>query len=193
MMAAGPIISWQIEGEELEAVTGFIFLGSKITADVDCSHENKRCLLLGRKVMTNLDSVLKSSNITFLTRVHIVKTMAFPVIMYWMWEVDHKEGWVLKNWCFQILQVLEKSLENPLDCKEIKSVNPGGNQPWTFTGKTDAEAEAPIFWPLDEKSWLTGKDPDAGKLKAREGGGRGWDGYIASPTQWIWIWANSGR
>ena len=81
MMAAGPIISWQIEGEELEAVTGFIFLGSKITADVDCSHENKRCLLLGRKVMTNLDSVLKSSNITFLTRVHIVKTMAFPVIM----------------------------------------------------------------------------------------------------------------
>ena len=84
MMASGPIISWQIEGEELEAVTGFIFLGSKITADVDCSHENKRCLLLGRKVMTNLDSVLKSSNITFLTRVHIVKTMAFPVIMYWM-------------------------------------------------------------------------------------------------------------
>ena len=84
IMASGPIISWQIEGEKLEAVTGFIFLGSKITADGDCSHENKRCLLLGRKVMTNLDSVLKSSDISFLTRVHIVKAMAFPVIMYWM-------------------------------------------------------------------------------------------------------------
>ena len=84
IMASGPIISWQIEGEKSEAVTGFIFLGSKITADGDCSHENKRCLLLGRKVMTNLDSVLKSSDISFLTRVHIVKAMAFPVIMYWM-------------------------------------------------------------------------------------------------------------
>ena len=82
IMASGPIISWQIEGEKLEAVTGFIFLGSKITADGDCSHENKRCLLLGRKVMTNLDSVLKSSDISFLTRVHIVKAMAFPVVMY---------------------------------------------------------------------------------------------------------------
>ena len=84
IMESSPITSWQIEGEKLEAVTGFIFLGSKITADGDCSHENKRCLLLGRKVMTNLDSVLKSSDISFLTRVHIVKAMAFPVIMYWM-------------------------------------------------------------------------------------------------------------
>ena len=78
-----------------------------------------------------------------------------------MWELDRKEDWVLKNWCFQIV-VLEKTLENPLDCKEIKSVNPK-NQPWIFIGKTDAEAEAPILWQLDAKSWLTGKDPDAGK------------------------------
>ena len=192
-MASSPITSWQIDGEIMETVRDFTFWGFKITAVCDCSHEIKRVLFLGRKTMTNLDSVLKSSDISFLTRVHIVKAMAFPVIMYWMWETEHKEGWVLKNWCLQILQVLEKSFENSLACKEIKSVNPRGNQPWIFTGKTDAEAEAPILWPPDAKSWLTGKDPDAGRLKAKEGGGRGWDGYIASPTQWTWIWANSGR
>ena len=80
----------------------------------------------------------------------------------WMWEIDHKEGWVLKNWCFQTV-VLEETLGSRLDCKEIKPVNPKGNQPWIFTGRTDAEAEAPIFWPLGAKSQLTGKDPDAGK------------------------------
>ena len=83
-MASGPITSWQIEGEKVEAVTDFIFLGSKITADGDCSHEIKRCLLLGRKAMTNLDSVLKTRDITLLTNVHIVKAMVFPVVMYWM-------------------------------------------------------------------------------------------------------------
>ena len=182
----------QMGGETMVTVTDFLFLGSKIAADCDSSHEIKRGLLFGRIAMTNLDSILKSSDITFLTRVHTVKAMAFPVVTYWMWEVDHKEGWVLKNWCFQTLQVLEKSLENPSACKEIKSVNPRGNQPWIFTGKTDAEAEAPILWPPDA-NWLTRKDPDAGRLKAKEAGGRGWDGYIASPTQWTWIWANSGR
>ena len=97
-----------------------------------------------------------------------------------MWELDHKEGWEPKNWCLWIV-VLEKTLESPLKCKEIKPVNLKGNQSWVFTGRTDAEAEAPILWPPDANSWLTGKDPDAGKVKAKEEGGRGWlDGFTDS-------------
>ena len=91
----------------------------------------------------------------------------------WMWELDHKEGWRMKNWCFWIV-MLEKTLESPLNCKEIKPVNPKGNQPWIFIGRTDAEAEAPIIWPPDVESWLFGKDPDAGKDWTKWGG-RGWD------------------
>jgi len=120
-----------------------IFLGSKITADGDCSYEIKTCLLLGRKAMTSLDSALKSRNITLLTKVHIVKAMIFFSSHVWMWELDHKEGWVLKNWCFLIV-VLEKTPESPLDCK-IKTVNPKGYQPWIFMGRTDAKVEAPIL------------------------------------------------
>ena len=93
IMASGPITSWQVVGETTETVTDFIFLGSKITADADCSHETKRHLLLGRKVMTNLDSILKSRDITFSTKVHLVKAMVFPSSHVWMWELDHKESW----------------------------------------------------------------------------------------------------
>ena len=126
-MASGPITSWQIGGEKLETVTDFISLGSKITTDSDCSCEIKRCLLLGRKAMTNLDSILKSKDITLMRKVRIVKAMVFPVVMQ-MWEVDHKEGWAPKNWCFRTM-VLKKTLESPLDCKEInqsilKEINP---------------------------------------------------------------------
>ena len=92
IMASGPIISWQIDGQTVEIVTNFIYLGSKITADVDCSHEIKRCLLPGRKAMTNSDSVLKSRDITLPTKVHIAKAMVFPVVMYGCEELDHKEG-----------------------------------------------------------------------------------------------------
>ena len=120
-----------------------IFLGSKITADGDCSYEIKTCLLLGRKAMTSLDSALKSRNITLLKKVHIVKAMIFFSSHVWMWELDHKEGWVLKNWCFLIV-VLEKAPESPLDYK-IKTVNPKGYQPWIFIGRTDAKVEAPIL------------------------------------------------
>ena len=138
-----------------------LFLGSsKITADGDCSHEIKRCLLLRRKAMTNLDSILKSRDINLPTKVHVVKAVVFFSSPARMWELDHKEGWAVKNWCFWIV-VLEKTLESPLDSKEIKPVNPKGNQPWIFFGRTDAEA--PILWPPDAKSWLIGKDPDAGK------------------------------
>ena len=145
----------------METVTDFILGGSKIPADGDCSHEIKRHLLLGRKAMTNLDSILKSRDITLTTKICLVKGMIFPVVMYGC-ELDHKESWVRKNWCFWTA-VLEKALENPLDCKEIQTVHPKGNQSWIFIGRTDVKAEAPILWSPDSKSWLTGKDPDAGK------------------------------
>ena len=110
-----------------------------------------------------------------------------------MWELDHKEGWAPKNWCFHIV-VLEKTLESHLDCNEIKPVHPQGNQPWILIGRTYAEAEAPILWSSDMKNWLIGKDPDAGKDWARgERGGRGWDGSTVLLTQWTCIWANFGR
>ena len=110
-----------------------------------------------------------------------------------MWKLDYKESWVPKNWCFWTV-VLEKTLESPLDSREIKPVNPTGNQAWIFIGRTDAEAEAPILWPPDAKNWLTGKDPDAGKDWRQEERGttREWDGWMASPTQWTWVWASSG-
>ena len=157
-MASSPITSWQIDGETM---AGFIFLDSKITADGDCNHEIKRCLLLGKKVKTNLDSILKSKDITLSMKVHLVKAMVFPVVMYG-WELDYKESWAPKNWCFWTV-VLEKTLESPLDCKEIRPVHPKGDQSWVFIGRTGVEAETPIFWPSDAKRWLTSKDPDAGK------------------------------
>ena len=158
-MASSAITSWKIHGETMDTVTDFIFLGSKITADGDCSHEIKRHLLLRRKAMTNLDSILKSRDI-LLTKVHLSKLWLFPGHVC-TWELAHKESWV-KNWCVWTV-VLEKTLESPLDCKEIQPVNPKGNQSWIFIGRTDAEAETPIFWPPDAKNRVIGKDPDAGK------------------------------
>ena len=123
-------------------------------------------------------------------KVHLVRAKVFPS-HGWMWELDCKESWVPKNWCFGTA-VLEKTLESPLDCKEIKPINPKGNQPWIFIGRAEAEAEAPIFWPPDTKShW---KRPWCWeRLRAGESGNRGQDGWMVSPTQWAWIWANSGR
>ena len=157
IMASRPITSWQINGER---VSDFILGGSKITADGDCSHEIKRHLLLGRKVMTNLDSVLKNRDITLPRKVHLVKAMVFPVVMcgYESWT---KESWA-QNWCFWTV-VLDMTLESPLDCKEIQLVHPKGNQSWVFIGRTDVEAETPVLWPHDAKSWLIGKDLDTGK------------------------------
>ena len=134
-----------------------IFLGSKITADGDCSHEMKRCLLLGRKDMTKLDSILKSRDITLSTKVCLVKAMVFPVVMYGCesWTIKKSEHWRMDA------VVLEKTLESPLDSKKIKPVNPKGNQPRIFIGRTDAET--PILWPHHTKNWLIRKDPEAGK------------------------------
>ena len=139
---------------------GLYFLGSKITTDGDCRHEIKRHLLLGRKAMTNLDSIFKSRDITLPTKVCLVKAMVFPVVMYG--ELDYKESSVPKNWCFWTV-VLKKTLESPLDCKESQPVHPKGNQSWIFIGRTDAEAETPILWPPDLKSLFIGKDADAGQ------------------------------
>ena len=137
------------------------FLGSKITADGDCSDEITRRLLLGRKAMTNLHSILRSRDITLPTKVYLVKAMVFPVVMYEC-KSGLEENWALKNWCFWTV-VLEKTLESPLDCKKIKPVNPKWNQSWIFIGRSDAEAETPILWPPVVKNWLIWKDPDAGK------------------------------
>ena len=147
----------------METVTDFILGGSKISADGDWNHEIKRRLLLGRKAMTNLDSILKKLTHTLLCMVSkSSQSYGFSYNHVWMWELDHKESWSPKNWCFWTV-VLEKTLESPLDCKEIQPVHPKGNQSWVFIGRTDAEAEAPQLWPFDVKNWLTGKDPDAGK------------------------------
>ena len=112
--------------------------------------------------MPNLDSILKTRGITSPTKIHLVKATGFSSSHVWMWKLGYKEGWLPKTWCFWTV-VLEKTLESPLDCKEIQPVHPKGDQSWVFIGWTDAEAETPILWPPDVKSWLTGKDPDAGK------------------------------
>ena len=110
----------------------------------------------------NLDSILKSRDITLSKKVRLVKTMGFSNGHVWMWELNYKESWAQKNWCLWTV-VLEKTLKSPLDCKEIQPVHPKGNQSWVFIGKTDVEAETPKFWPPDAKSWFIWKDPDAGK------------------------------
>ena len=135
-------------------------LGSKITAGGDCSHEIKDACSLEEMTAYYKEETLP-------TKICLVKAIVFPVVMYEMWELDYKESWSLKNWCFWIV-VLEKTLESPLDCKEIHPVHPKGNQSWIFIGRTDAEAEAPTLWPPDAKNWLLGKDPDAGKDWRRE-------------------------
>ena len=136
----------------METVADFIFLGSKITADGDSSHEIKRRLLLGRKVMTNLDSILKNRDITLSAKVHLVKAMVFPVVMYGCesWTIkkaEHQKIDAFELWC-----LLKKTLESPLDCTEIQPVHPKGDQSWLFIGRTDVEAETPILWPPDAKS-----------------------------------------
>ena len=166
-----------------------LFWGFKITADGDCSHEIKRHLLLGRKAMTNLDSILKSRDITLPTMFHLVKAMVFPVVMYGCenWTIKKAEHWridAFELWCW-------RRLLSPLDCKVITPVNPEWNQSWVFIGRADAELKLQHFGHL---MWGTHwKRPTSWeRLKAGgEGDDRGWDGWMAWPTQWTWVWASS--
>ena len=139
-------------------MTDFIFLGSKITAESDCSHEIKRCLLPGRRAMANLDSKWKKQRHNCDNKDTSSQSFGFSSSRVWMWDLDHKEGWALKNYCFWIVV-----LESFFDCKEIKPFDLKGNQPWIFIGRIVAEIEAPILWPLVAMSQLVGNDPDAGK------------------------------
>ena len=205
IVASGPITSWQIDGETVETVADFIFLGSKITADGECSHEIKRPLLLGRKVMINLESILKSRDKQtnkqtnkkqrhyFVNNGPSSQGYGFSSGHVWMWELDYKESWVQKNWCFWTV-VLEKTLESPLDSKEIQPVHPDGGKSWVYIGRTDAEAETPVVWPPHAKSWLIGKRSWRweGLGAGGEGDDRGWDGWMASLTRWTWVWVDTG-
>ena len=178
IMAYGPITSWEIDGE---TVSDFIFLGSKITTDGDWSHEIKRCLLFGRKVMTPRQHIKKQRHY-FDNKGPSSQSYGFSSSHVQMWDLEHKEDWALNNWCFWTV-VLEKTLESSLDCKDIKPVNPKGNQPQIFIGRTDPEAEAPILW-LPDAELTHWKRPWCWeRLRARgEGGDRGWDGWMASPS-----------
>ena len=181
-MASGPITSWQIVWETMETVADFIFLDSKITADGDYSHKIKRYLLLGRKVMTNLDSILKSRDITLSEKVPLDKAMVFPVVMYGCesWTIKKAEHWridAFELWCW--------TLESPLDCKEIQPVHPKGDQSWIFIGRTDAEAETPILWPPDVKSWLIWKDLDDGRDCGQEEKGSSAEDEMVEWHHWL--------
>ena len=163
IMASSPITSWQIDGETMETVMKFIFLGSKITSDGDCSHEIKRHLLPGRKAVTNPQHIQKQRHY-FANKGPSSQSYGFKSGYIWIWEWDHKESWASKNWCFWTV-VLEKTLESALDCKKIK---PERNQAWIFIRRTDTETL--ILWP-----------PDANI------------GWMASLTQWTSVWGRSRR
>ena len=172
IMASGPITSWQIDGEWVETVDDFMLLGSKITADGDCSYEIKRRLLFGKKVMTNLASILKSRDITLPIKVHLVKALVFPVVRYGCESrtIKKAEHWridAFELWCWRRL------LESPLECKEIQPVNPKGNQSWLSIGKTDTVFETPRFGHLMWRTDSFEKTLMLGKIEGRRR--RGWD------------------
>ena len=191
IMASGPITLWQIDGETMETVTNFIFLGPKITADGDCSHEIKRRLHLGRKAMTNLDSILKSRDITLPTKVHLVKAMAFPVIMYGCesWTIKKAECWridAFELWCWRrLLRVPWTTRRSKLSI--LKGIRPEYSlkRCWSWNSNTLANwCKEPTHW---KRPWCWER------LKAGgEGDNRGWDGWMASLTQWTWVWVSSG-
>ena len=183
-MASGPITSWQIDGETVKTVADFIFGGSKITADGDCSHEIKRCLLLGRKVVTNLDNILKSRDITLSTKVRLVKAMVFPVVMYrcenWtIKKAEHRRIDAFELWCWRRL------LRVPWTAK--RSILGVHWKDWCWSWNSSILAtwyEELTHW---KRPWCWERLREGG-----EGDNREWDGWMASPTQWIWVWVDSG-
>ena len=156
IMTSSAITSWQINEEKVERVTDFIFLGSKMTVDSDSNHKIKSCLLLGIKAMTNLDNVLNSRDITLPKKVHIVRAMVFPVVMYacdsWtIKKAEHRKIDAFELWCWRRLLTARRRRDS-LDCKEIQPVHSEGDQPWDFFGRNDAKAETPVLWPPGAKS-----------------------------------------
>ena len=180
-MASGLITSWGIDEEQWKQFQTF-FLGSKITADGDCNHDIKRRLPLGRKVMTNLDSILKHRDY-FANKGLSSQGYGFSSGHVWMRQLDCEEIWVPKYWCFWTV-VLQKTLASPLDCKEIQPVHSKGDQSWLFFGRTDAKAESPVLWPPHVKSWLIWKDSDAGRDWGQEEKGMAQD-EMAGWHHWL--------
>ena len=162
IMASSPITSWQIDMETMEAVREFIYLCFKNHCRWWLQPWNWKTLAPWKKSYDQPRQHIKKQRHYFANKIPSSQSYGFSNCHVWMWELDYEDSWAPKNWCFWTA-VLEKTLENPLDCKEIQPVHPKGNQPWIFTGRTDAEAETPILWPPDVKNWLIGKDPDAGK------------------------------
>jgi len=188
-MASNPITSWQTDGETMERVTDFIFLGSKSTVDRDWSREVKRHLLLGRKALTNPDNIIKRQRHYFANKGPSSQSYGFSSSHVWMWELDHKEGWTPKNWSFRT--VAFKRLVSPLDCKEIRPVNPKGNKSWILEGlmlKLKLQYFGHLIWRADslEKTLMLGKIEGRRRMRGR-------DGWMALLTQWTWVWASSGR
>ena len=165
IMASHPIASWQMMGKQWKEWETLFSWAPKSLQMVTTARK-LRCLLLGRKIMTKLDSILKCRHY-FANKGLSSQSYRFSSSHVWMWESECKESWPPKNWCFWTM-VMEKTLESALDCKAIQPVHPKGNQSWIFIGRNGLEAETPILWPPDVKNWLTGKDPDAGKDWRRE-------------------------
>ena len=160
IMPSSPITSWQIDEETMETVTDFLFLGSKMTADGDCSHEIKRRKAPWKKSYDQPRQHIKKQRHCFANKGPSSQRFSFSSSHVWVWELDYTESWVPKNWCLWTV-VLEKTLESPLVCREIQPVHPKGNQSWIFIVRTDVASETPNLWPPDAKNWLFWKDPDA--------------------------------
>ena len=186
IMTSSPITLWQREGGKVETVTDFIFLGSRFTVNFDCSHEIKRCLILGRKKYQKPQQHIKKQRHHFANKIHTVRAMVFPLVVQ-MLELEHK-GWIVKNWCFWTV-VLEKTPESPWDSQDSKPVNPKGNQPWILLEGLMLKLKLQYSSHLmNRANWL-----EKTLRTCRRRGKRGWAGSRASLTQWTWIWANSRR
>ena len=191
IMASGPITSWQIDGETVETVTDFIWGGSKITADGDCT--NLKMLTVWKKSYDQPRQLIKKQRHYSANKGPSIQSYGFSSSHVWMHELDYKEIWAPKNWCFWTV-VLEKTIEGPLDCKEIQPVH-SKDQSRVFFGRTDAKAETLILRPPHAKCWPHWKRPWCweGLGAGGEGDDREWDGWMASRTRWTWVWVNSGR
>ena len=190
IMASGTMTFWQIDGEKFETVTNFTFLGSKITADGDCSHKIWKHLLFGKRSCDKPRQYIKKQKHYFADKGVYSQRFYFSSSHVWMWELDNKEGWLLKNWCFRLW--FWRTLR-VLDCKVIKPINPKRNQSWILIRKTDAKAETPILWSCNSKNLFIGRFWWWERLREREGDDRGWECCMASPTQWTWVWTDFRR